>query len=179
MLYLWVKSLHIIFVVSWFAGLFYVVRLYIYFVEAKDQPAPAKEVLQRQLGIMAHRLWYYITWPAMLLTVFFGVWMILLAPALLHPSWMHIKLLGVAFLLGYHFHLGHMLCQIKKDSFLWTSKQLRIYNEVATILLFLIVFAVVLKNSVHVFWGMLGLAAVALVLVGTIQQVLKRKKVKN
>ena len=104
------------------------VRLYIYFVEATNQPPEAEKILKNQLGIMAHRLWYYITWPAMTLTLIFGSWMLFLVPNFLTEPWMHIKLLGVSVLVAYHFHLGRLLKQLKANTLNWSSKKLRIYK---------------------------------------------------
>ena len=102
--YDFIKALHLIFMVSWFAGLFYMVRLFIYFREAADKPTPEKEIVQNQFVIMMQRLWWIITTPAMVLTVAFGVWMLALNPAyLLKAPWMHLKLGFVLLLLIYHF----------------------------------------------------------------------------
>ena len=105
-----VKALHIIFVVSWFAGLFYVVRLFIYHVEAQDKDKVEKEILSNQFEIMERRLWWIITTPAMLLTIIFGIWMILLIPDYINATWMHIKLCFVLLLLIYHFFLSKNSC---------------------------------------------------------------------
>jgi putative membrane protein len=94
-----VKALHIIFVVSWFAGLFYMVRLFIYDVEANLKTEPEKSILQKQFQIMQSRLWWIITTPAMILSVVFGTWMIVLNfNYYLSSPWMHLKL-GFVFLL--------------------------------------------------------------------------------
>ena len=106
--YDYIKALHLIFMVSWFAGLFYMVRLFIYFKEADDKIPAQKAILQPQFVIMMQRLWWIITTPAMLLTVLFGVWMIALNPNyLLHAPWMHLKLGFVVMLLIYHFYFSY------------------------------------------------------------------------
>ena len=76
-MYLYPKALHIIFVVSWFAGLFYIIRLFIYHTEAEEKPESERKALQDQFKIMENRLWYIITWPAAILATVFGVWMVL------------------------------------------------------------------------------------------------------
>ncbi|HLW14741.1 MAG TPA: CopD family protein, partial [Flavobacteriaceae bacterium] len=81
--YLYIKSLHLIFIVTWFAGLFYIVRLFVYQIEAFQKPSPDKEILGKQLKIMASRLWNIITWPGMILAVFFGTWLFWINPSLL------------------------------------------------------------------------------------------------
>ena len=73
-LFKYVLSLHIIFIVTWFAGLFYIVRLFIYHTEAEAKPEPEKSILQNQYKIMEKRLWYGITWPSLVLTLIFGPW---------------------------------------------------------------------------------------------------------
>ena len=98
-----VKALHIIFVVSWFAGLFYIVRLFIYHTEAQRKGEPDRSILSEQYKIMQGKLWWIITTPAMILTVIFGTWMIILVPAYLDAPWMQVKLSFVALLLFYHF----------------------------------------------------------------------------
>ena len=97
------KALHIIFVVSWFAGLFYIVRLFIYHTEAQNRQGEAKKILSDQFEIMEKRLWWIITTPAMILSIIFGAWMLLLIPAYLEANWMHAKLGFVMLLLIYHF----------------------------------------------------------------------------
>lgn len=160
-----VKALHIIFVVSWFAGLFYIVRLFIYHTEAQDRDDSARMVLSEQFEIMEKRLWWIITTPAMILTVVFGTWMILLNPDYyLHAGWMHIKLAFVVVLLIYHFVCQKIMMDLAKGKFSWKSNQLRIWNEVATLCLVAIVFVVSLKHSMDWIWGTVGFFAVAIAL---------------
>src|SRR5690606_16013499 len=130
-----VKALHIIFVVSWFAGLFYIVRLFIYHTEAQQKEEPARQILSAQFEIMERKLWWIITTPAMILTIIFGTWMIVLVPGYLQMGWMHIKLSFVAILLIYHFVCQKILFDLKKGKYNWSSNGLRIWNEVATLAL--------------------------------------------
>lgn len=158
-----VKALHIIFVVSWFAGLFYIVRLFIYHTEAQQKPEVERNVLSRQFEIMEKRLWWIITTPAMVLTVVFGTWMLLLNPDYyLHAGWMHIKLAFVAMLLVYHFVCQGIMNQLVNGRYAWKSTTLRIWNEVATLGLVAIVFLVTLKDSMNWLKGTLGFFAVAI-----------------
>ncbi len=159
-----VKALHIIFMVSWFAGLFYIVRLFIYHTEAQQKTAEEKRILSDQFTLMEGRLWWIITTPAMLLTFVFGTWM-LLSPEksyLLKMPWMHIKLGFVALLLVYHFVCQKMLFDLKREKFKWSSNGLRIWNEVATLALVAIVFLATLKNSLDWIKGTIGFFAVAI-----------------
>ncbi|HLP54911.1 MAG TPA: protoporphyrinogen oxidase HemJ [Fluviicola sp.] len=142
------KSLHIIFVVSWFAGLFYIVRLFIYHTEANQKPEVEKTILQREFNIMQWRLWYIITTPAMVLTVIFGTLMLYANPALLEVSWMQLKLVFVGVLLVYHFICQGIMNRLKNGNSKWTSGHLRIWNEVATLLLVAIVFLVVTQGRI-------------------------------
>jgi putative membrane protein len=164
MAYLYIKAIHIIFVVSWMAGLFYVVRLFVYHVEANDKPEDEKQILSRQFATMEHKLWYYITTPAMTLTVLAGAAMLYLNPALLSQSWMLVKLGFVAALLVYHFICQRIMNQFKQGLFRWSSGQLRLWNEVATILLVAIVFTVVLKSAVEWMYGLTGLVIFAVII---------------
>jgi putative membrane protein len=137
-----IKSLHIIFVVSWFAGLFYMPRLFIYHTEAQEKEEGAKKVLSDQFQIMEKKLWWIITTPAMVLTVFFGTWMLVVNPVLLQQPWMHIKLAFVALLLIYHFISQKKMYELAKGVFKWKSTQLRMWNELATLCLVAITFLV-------------------------------------
>jgi len=157
MLYLYLKSIHIIFVVSWMAGLFYIVRLFVYHVEANEKPEPEKGILQAQLQIFQSKLWYIIATPAMVLAVSAGVSMIYVNPDLLKADWMHVKLGFVAGLLVYHYICQRILNQLKQGIYKWSSTQLRLWNEVATIILVAIVFTVVLKSAVDWIYGLVGL----------------------
>jgi putative membrane protein len=160
--YLYVKSLHIIFVVTWFAGLFYIVRLFIYFAEAAEKPEPEKSILQKQLKLMEKRLWYGITWPSAVLTLIFGSWMLHLYGSV--PPWLMVKIGFVLGLFLYHFSCHRIFKQHQRDEVKYTPTQLRIWNEVATLFLVSIVFLVVLKNSVDFLWGILGLILFAVLL---------------
>ncbi len=162
MTYLYVKSLHIIFVVTWFAGLFYIVRLFIYFAEAAGKPEPEKSILQKQLKLMEKRLWYGITWPSAVLTLIFGSWMLHLYGSV--PPWLMVKIGFVAGLFLYHYSCHRLFKQHQRDEVKYTPTQLRIWNEVATLFLVSIVFLVVLKNSVDFLWGILGLILFAAML---------------
>jgi putative membrane protein len=156
-MYLYLKALHIIFVVTWFSGLFYVVRLFIYNTEALEKPESERLILQHQFSIMIRRLWLGITWPSAILTFLFGIWMWTAINAT--PRWLFIKLLFVGGLLIYHCSLHLIYRQQLAGKFKYTSTQLRIWNEVATIFLIAIVMIVVVKQSISLLWGGIGLIA--------------------
>jgi putative membrane protein len=171
------KALHIIFMVSWFAGLFYMVRLFIYHVEAQKKEATERDILSKQFVIMEKKLWWIITTPAMILTVVFGTWMLILNWDYYKvSSWMHIKLLFVFLLLIYHFISQKIMNQFVKNEFKWTSTQLRVWNEVATLFLVSIVFLVVLKNSFNWINGVIGFFSVGIALMIAIKWYKKLRK---
>lgn len=156
-MYRYILAIHIIFVVSWMAGLFYIVRLFIYHTEANQKPEAEKQILQKQFQIMESKLWNIITQPAMILSVLAGISMLYLNPYLLQTNWMLVKLAFVVGLLIYHFICQKIINQLKVGKFVMTSTQLRLWNELATIFLVAIVFTVILKNAVDWIYGLVGL----------------------
>lgn len=157
------KALHIIFVVSWFAGLFYIVRLFIYHTEAQEKSEIEKEILSKQFVIMEKKLWWIITTPAMFLAVLFGTWMIALNHEYyLSAPWMHVKLGFVGILLIYQFVCQRIMKQLEQGVYNWTSNGLRLWNELATLVLVSVVFIVVLKNELSWWKGTVGFFAVAI-----------------
>ncbi|WP_456379150.1 CopD family protein [Lutibacter sp.] len=162
--YLYIKSLHIIFITTWFAGLFYVIRLFIYYKEAEEKPEIEKNILLTQYKLMIKRLWYIITWPSAVLATIFAVWLLILQPFWLHQNWMLIKLAFVAVLYAYHWSCQIMYNQIDKGYLKYSSFTLRIWNEVATIILFACVFLVILKTSFGWIFGVIGIVGVSILL---------------
>jgi putative membrane protein len=169
MLYLYLKAIHIIFVVSWMAGLFYIVRLFIYHVEANDRSDLERITLQRQFEIMQHKLWYIITTPAMAISVLAGIAMIWVNPVLLSMNWMLVKLAFVLGLLVYHFLCQNIMNKLKQGIFTWSSTQLRLWNELATIFLVAIVFTVILKSAVDWIYGLTGLVVFSAVIMSAVK----------
>lgn len=167
--FLYVKALHIIFVVTWFAGLFYMVRLFIYHTEAEKKQEPAKEILQTQYKLMSKRLWYIITWPSAILASFFAFWMLWKNPVYLQMPWMHVKLSFVLLLYLYHFGCQKIFTQLQNNEIKYTSFKLRIWNEVATIILFAVVFLVTLKSAINWIWGVAGILIVSILLMLSIR----------
>lgn len=163
-LYNYIKALHLIFVITWFAGLFYMPRLFIYHIEATEKSSPDKEVLSQQLKIMSKRLWYIITWPSAILATLFAIWLLMLVPSWLAEGWMHVKLGLVVLLIGYHLKTHQMFSQLQRDKIRYSSRFMRIWNEGATLLLFAIVFLAILKNAFNWVYGLLGLGMLAVLL---------------
>lgn len=166
-MYLYVKALHIIFIVTWFSGLFYIVRLFVYNREAMDKPEPEKSILGKQYAIMKKRLWYGITWPSAILTLIFGLWIWYLYGTL--PMWLAIKLFFVTGLFLYHLSLHVIFSQQQNGIFKYSSQQLRIWNEVATIFLVAVVMLVVVKQNMSWLWGIAGLVLFVILLMTAIR----------
>ena len=166
-MYLYIKALHVIFVVTWFSGLFYIVRLFIYNTEAGEKPEQEKNILRAQFGIMIRRLWFGITWPSAIITIGLGLytWNLL---GTAYP-WLMIKLGFVAGLILYHLSLHAIYLQQKRGIFKYSSMQLRIWNEVATVFLVAIVMLAVVKQQMSVVWGLGGLIILMIVLMSAIR----------
>tara|TARA_B100000965_G_scaffold12752_1_gene9679 strand:+ start:1317 stop:1853 length:537 start_codon:yes stop_codon:yes gene_type:complete len=163
--YNYIKALHLIFVITWFAGLFYIPRLFIYHIEASKKTKQEADILVPQLKIMTKRLWYIITWPSAILCIIFAFWLLLLIPSWIAQSWMHIKLTFVVLLIAYHLKTHQIFLKLQKDKIVYTSMFMRIWNEGATLLLFTIVFLVILKDSFHWVFGLFGILGLGLILV--------------
>jgi len=162
--YNYIKSLHLIFVVTWFAGLFYMPRLFIYHIEAGDKPGEAREVLSEQFRIMEKRLWYIITWPSAVLCTVFAIVLLVVMPSWLSQPWMHIKLGFIILLFAYHLKTHQMFLSFQRESFTYTSQYMRIWNEGATLILFAVVFLAILKSSFQWLYGLGGLILLAVLL---------------
>ncbi len=172
-MYYYIKALHIIFVVTWFAGLFYMPRLFIYNTETSGLDAPVKLAMRAQFKLMMKRLWYGITWPSAVLTLILGISTMVDGgwhKSLLQPGgrWLLIKLGFVLLLYVYHFTIHVIYKQQAKNVFKYSSQQLRIWNEVATIFLIAIVMLAVVKQSMSFVWGILGLLLFIIILMSAI-----------
>jgi protoporphyrinogen IX oxidase len=162
MSYFYIKALHIIFIVTWFAGMFYIVRLFIYNTEAAEKTGAEREILRKQFDVMIRRLWLGITWPSALLTLLLGPWLWILMGST--PGWLAVKVIFVVFLYLYHFTLHMLYREQQKGIFRFSSQQLRIWNEVATLLLFAIVFLATVKQGMSVVFGLAGMISLTVVL---------------
>ncbi|AIY12795.1 MULTISPECIES: CopD family protein [Cellulophaga] len=177
-LYGYIKALHLIFVITWFAGLFYVPRLFINHIEASLRPSPEKEILTKEFKLMTKRLWYIITWPSAILAIVFAIWLLVLLPAWLQQPWMHVKLAFVVLLILYHLKNHQIFKQLQRDDIRYTSNFMRIWNEGATIILFAVVFLVVLKSTISWVYGVVGIIALGVLLMLGIK-LYKRIRAKN
>ncbi|RZS99178.1 CopD family protein [Aquimarina brevivitae] len=163
-MYDYIKSLHLIFVITWFAGLFYIPRLFVYQIEAATKPSPEKEILGKQLKLMAKRLWYIITWPSAILATLFAVWLLVLQPGWLQQAWMQVKLGFIVLLFLYHLKSHQIFKQLQNDIYKWSSNQMRIWNEGSTIILFSVIFLVIVKDAVNWIYGTLAIVLLAVLL---------------
>jgi len=163
-MYQYVLAIHIIFVVCYMAGLFYMVRLFIYHTEAQDKPEPDRTILSKQFEVMESKLWWIITIPSVCLVVASAVTMLILVPGWLQQPWLHVKLCFVVGLGVYQHICQNKMKEMRNGIFKWTSTQLRIWNEVATIFLFAIVFLAVLKSAVNWIFGVVGIVLLSIIL---------------
>jgi putative membrane protein len=167
---LYFKALHIVFIVTWFSGMFYIVRLFIYNTEAENRPEAERRILREQFTIMIKRLWLGITWPSAILTLVFG-------PLVMYtfdyfnnmPAWLWIKIIFVLGLYAYHFSLHSIYKQQLNGVFRYSSQKLRMWNEVATIFLIAIVMLAVVKQSLSFVWGLVGLILFIILLMSAIK----------
>ena len=179
-MYNYIKALHIIFIVTWFSGLFYIVRLFIYNTEANEKPDPEKSILQKQFTIMIRRLWFGITWPSAILTLFFGPTMWYFWSHWHLDNWLAIKLCFVIGLYAYHITLHAIYKQQAAGIFKFSSGKLRIWNEVATIFLIAIIMLAVVKQGMSLVWGLLGLVLFIILLMSAIKiyKLIRMKSIK-
>ena len=162
--YNYIKAFHLIFIVTWFAGLFYIPRLFVYQIEAFHKASPEKEILGKQLKLMAKRLWTIIAWPSAILATLFAIWLLILRPFLLEQSWMHVKLSFVVLLILYHLKTHQFYKQLQRDEVKKTSNFMRLWNEGATFILFAVVFLVILKSAINWVFGVVGMVVLGILL---------------
>jgi len=162
--YDYIKALHLIFIITWFAGLFYIPRLFVYQIEAFHKPSPEKEILGKQLKLMAKRLWTIITWPSAILATIFAIWLLILRPFYLEEPWMHVKLAFVFLLFIYHLKSHQFYKQLQNDIVKKSANFMRIWNEGATFILFSVVFLVILKNAFNWIFGVVGIIVLGILL---------------
>ncbi|MGQ9871926.1 protoporphyrinogen oxidase HemJ [Leptodesmis sp.] len=147
MAYYWFKAFHIVGIVCWFAGMFYLPRLFVYHAEAYEQPEPARTILKNQYQVMEKRLYSIIMTPAMLLTVAMAIGLITIEPDVLKQPWMHVKLACVALLLGYHYFCKRIMKKLAADECQMTGQQFRWFNEFPTVFFVIVVMLAVFKSN--------------------------------
>ncbi|MHC0065339.1 protoporphyrinogen oxidase HemJ [Nostoc sp. UIC 10890] len=176
MAYSWFKAFHIVGFVVWFAGLFYLVRLFIYHVEANLEPEPARTILKNQYQIMEKRLYYIITNPGMYVTIAMAIGLVSTEPDVLKEGWLHIKLLFVAILIGYHHYCARLMKKLAVDECRWSGQQLRALNEAPTVMLVAIVLLAVFKNNLPTDIAAWAIFAMIILMAVTIQLYAKKRR---
>ena len=183
-----IKALHIIFMVSYFAGIFYLVRIFVYYKDTDDFESPKKEVLREQYVFMARRLWNIITVPAFVLMTVFGIWMLFyyypefpLLKITKPLPWFYVKIIFLIGLFIYHYWCWKKVLEIKNlngKELPTANLKLRQSNEIATFLLFLVVFVAILKSLALEYWWQLivGFFVIVFVIMITVKMVNKKKR---
>jgi putative membrane protein len=155
MIYLYLKAIHLIFVVTWFAGMFYLVRLLIYDREACEKDEVERIILQRQFSIMYRRLYWAITLPSAIITLILGI--ILVSGYSAIPTWLKLKLFFVSILYLYQISLHILVKWHQKGKYKYTSQQLRLWNELPTIILVAVSMLVIVRSEMSFIYGLLGI----------------------
>ncbi len=174
--YFWFKAFHIIGFVVWFAGLFYLPRLFVYHAEAREQPEQTRQVLHSQFQIMEKRLYTIITTPGMIVTLAMGIGMVTLNPALLQENWLHIKLTAVVLLIGYHHYCGRLIKQLAQGTCTWTGQNFRVFNEIPTVFFVGVVLLAVFKDQLPLDWATGAVALMILLMAVAIQLYAKKRR---
>ena len=149
---LYLKAFHIVGFVAWFAGLFYLVRIFVYHTEAEQRESPAREILIKEFNLMEWRVFKIIVNPGMMITFTCGIGMLVLNPAYLQMGWLHLKLTLLFLLLGYHMYCKRIILSLENGTNKLTSFQFRLLNEVPTLFLVSIVLLAVLRNNLEYFF---------------------------
>jgi protoporphyrinogen IX oxidase len=176
MTYLWFKAFHLVGLVAWFAGLFYLPRLFVYHAEANDQPEPARTILQQQYQLMEKRLYHLIMNPAMVLTLVMAIAMLIIAPSLLKDTWLQVKIGLVGCLVVYHYYCGRLIKQMAVGHFRLNGQQFRWFNEVPTVFFVMIVLLAVFKNSLPTSAASWSVLAIAIAMAAIIQLYAKKRR---
>lgn len=179
MAYFWFKSFHIIGFVAWFAGLFYLPRLFIYHIEAEERPEPAKSVLKEEYSRIEKLLYKLIMMPAMIFTVAMAIGIISTEPAVFKETWLHVKIGLVALLIAFHFHCGRWMRQLDAGTCKLNSLQMRRINEIPTVLLGLIVLLAIFKNSLPTDITAIGTGLSVIAFAVIIQLYARRRRLKK
>ncbi len=177
--YMWFKTLHIIGVVVWFAGLFYLVRLFIYHIEAKELSEDLKFAFYEQYSLMEKRLANIITTPGMILTLTMACGLLIVQPSWIYQTWMQVKLVFVGALLIYHFYCYKLMNMLQNNKCKWTGQQMRALNELPTLLLVIVVMLVVFKNNFPTSAATWFIVSLILLMLFSIQYYAKIRRLKE
>lgn len=179
MAYLWFKAFHIVGIVAWFAGLFYLPRLFVYHAEANEQPEPARSILQTQYQVMEKRLYRLIMTPALVLTLTMAIAMVISAPDLLKQRWLHIKIAFVVALLIYDHVCLRLMKQMAQGEFRLTGQQFRWFNEVPTVFFVAIVMLAVFKNDFPTSAAAWAIVAMVVAMAAIIQLYARKRRLER
>jgi putative membrane protein len=182
--YLWFKALHIIGVIVWFSGLFYLVRLFIYHEESRSMEDELKIAFNNQYTLMEKRLANIITTPGMILALSMAICMVIMQPSWLSEKWLQIKISFVLGLVIYHYFCYKIMNSLQNGTSTISAKNLRLLNELPTLLLFIIVLLVIFKNNFPTSiatWSVVGLIIFMLASIQLYAKIRKKneQKVKN
>lgn len=181
MAYYWFKAFHLIGIVVWFAGLFYLVRLFVYHAEAFQKSEPAQSILKQQYELMEKRLYNIITTPGMIVTVSMAIALISTEPDVLKSGWLHIKFVFVGLLLAYHFWCGRIMKKLAQGENTWSGQKFRALNEAPTLLLLVIVLLAVFKNNLPLdmtTWLVVGLVILMAVSIQSYAKIRRQNEAK-
>lgn len=166
MLLLLLKALHIIGFVAWFAGLFYLVRMFVYHTEAYDKEQPEQDILRKQLHMMETKVYKIICTPGMILTWICGTMMIMEYGMdwFRINSWLHVKLLLILLLSGYHHYCKTLIRKLENAKTGFSSFQFRLFNELPSLFLIAIVLLAVFRNKLNFLYAIIGILIAALLM---------------
>jgi len=176
MSYLWFKAFHLVGIVAWFAGMFYLPRLFVYHAEADEQPEPARSILKNQYQIMEKRLYSIIMTPAMLLTVAMAIGLLTTEPDVLKEPWLQAKLVCVVVLLAYHHYCKIIMKRLAANECKMTGQQFRWFNELPTVFFVIIVMLAVFKNNLPTSATAWGIFAMIVAMAAIIQLYAKKRR---
>ncbi len=179
MAYFWFKAFHIVGIVCWFAGMFYLPRLFVYHAEAYEQPEPARSILTSQYQVMEKRLYSIIMTPAMLLTIAMAIGLVTTEPEVMKEPWMHIKLGCVLLLVGYHHYCKRIMKKLAADECKMTGQQFRWFNEIPTVFFVIVVMLAVFKNSLPMDLTTWLIAAMVIGMVAAIQLYARKRRLER
>ena len=175
---IYLKAIHIITMVAWFAGLFYIGRIFVYLEQANQEEEPRKSILIDQFNLMAKRVWYGIILPSLFITVIFGSWLAIYIKAFLMP-WFHLKLLLIILFISYNHYIGKIRKQFLNNSQTLSSFKLRFINEIPALFLIAIVFVVYLKDMLNEIWGISAMISIGIIFALAIKKGLKKSSSKS
>ncbi|MCY7391816.1 MAG: protoporphyrinogen oxidase HemJ [Leptolyngbyaceae cyanobacterium CAN_BIN12] len=179
MAYFWFKAFHIVGIVCWFAGMFYLPRLFVYHAEAYEQPEPARSILTNQYQVMEKRLYSIIMTPAMLLTIAMAIGLVTTEPEVMKEPWMQIKLGFVLLLVGYHHYCKRIMKKLAANECKMTGQQFRWFNEIPTVFFVIIVMLAVFKNNLPMDLTTWLIAAMVIGMVAAIQLYARKRRLAN